>query len=69
MKCENDFCAFWDNNVCLRGDITISRRGVCKSCVYVMTDSEDLKRLREETKKTLDGCDEITKKLIEVASY
>ena len=33
MRCENDFCIYWDKNQCILKEITISKAGYCANFV------------------------------------
>lgn len=48
MKCENDFCIYWQDGECVLEDISIDIGGRCDDCIYVNIPEEQLKIARKE---------------------
>ena len=49
MRCENDFCIYWNDNKCILEEITINNAGICDDCILVNIEEDILKQKREET--------------------
>ena len=54
MKCENCFCVYWSDRICLLDEIEIGFAGMCESCIYINIDSEALDKIRAEQLKRLE---------------
>lgn len=48
MECENEFCIYEKDGICILDKISLDVQGSCKSCVYVNIDDE-LKKIKKKT--------------------
>ncbi len=49
MKCENVFCIYQKDGICLLGDIELDISGTCVSCILTKIPQELLTELKEQT--------------------
>lgn len=48
MQCENHFCIYWDNNLCILDKISLDVLGCCQNCIYVDIDDNILQTARKK---------------------
>ncbi len=49
MECENEFCIYEKDGICILDKISLDVQGSCKSCVYVNVDDDELKKIKKKT--------------------
>lgn len=47
MKCENNFCIYWNSDRCLLYEISLDVTGHCLECIYVELIENDLEKHRK----------------------
>ncbi len=53
MKCENNFCIYENNGVCLLNHIELDIQGQCKECIYVNVEDDELEIMKEKSRLNL----------------
>lgn len=48
MKCENNFCIYENNGLCILDNVELDFQGQCKECIYVDIEKEKLNYLKNE---------------------
>ena len=51
MKCENEFCIYWDKSKCTLDEVALDIVGQCTECIYPSIDKKALKKAKEKTRK------------------
>lgn len=46
MKCENDFCIYNDQEMCMLNFISLDTIGMCLDCITIDIDNEILKQAK-----------------------
>lgn len=54
MICENEFCLYWHDNVCVLKEVTLDIQGRCQNCIYVTISETVLDRERKKLFKLYD---------------
>lgn len=54
MNCENGFCIYCANDICILEKISIDSMGMCAECVYPDIDEKILKQAKEDLLKILE---------------
>ncbi len=54
MRCDYNFCIYWDNKNCILDEISINSSGQCDDCIVVDFDEDVLKQKRQELLEKLD---------------
>lgn len=49
MECENEFCIYENNGLCILDKISLDVQGSCKNCIYVNFDDNELKKIKKNT--------------------
>lgn len=47
MRCENYFCIYQENGLCILDDIELDIQGQCKDCTYLDFDEIELQKLKQ----------------------
>ncbi len=55
MNCENEFCIYQKNSLCLLESVEMDINGICTSCILVRIQQELLDKLKERTLKDIEG--------------
>lgn len=50
MKCENYFCIYENDGLCLLDSVALDILGQCKECIYINIEKEKLKELKEQSR-------------------
>ena len=48
MNCENEFCIYQEDGVCIRDDISLDITGQCIECIYVDLEDDVLKKAKQK---------------------
>ena len=48
MRCENDFCIYWEENECTLKEIAVNAAGLCDDCILVNIEQDFLKEKRKQ---------------------
>ncbi len=51
MKCENQFCIYWEKHQCILDEIELDEAGVCITCILVSLDDGVLETARNNARK------------------
>lgn len=54
MNCENKFCIYYENHVCILGTIDMNALGCCDSCIYIDLDESVLREARSKTREKFE---------------
>ena len=47
INCDNNFCIYWNHNVCTLDSISLNSQGFCSECIFVSISDKKLKYLRQ----------------------
>lgn len=50
MKCENYFCIYENNRLCLLDSVELDILGQCNECIYINIENEKLKKIKEQSR-------------------
>ena len=53
LPCENEFCIYQKQGVCILGSVHLDIQGKCTECLYVTVEEDTLDTLKEELLKKL----------------
>ncbi len=46
IRCENEFCIYYQEDHCILGEVFLDIQGNCSSCSYVEIEKDDLETKR-----------------------
>ena len=74
IRCENRFCIYWKNGLCILDRISLDQQGMCSECILIEMEELARKRAREtalnrwETEipqeQDISGCPSIGRKKV-----
>lgn len=53
MNCENSFCVYQEDGICVLREIELDIQGQCKDCIYVDIEEESLQKVKQIQRKRL----------------
>lgn len=73
LACGNQLCAYWSDDACILGKVSLDEQGSCIDCMTVELSEEFLARKRKELLEELDrreaGWRELDKRRTETGKF
>lgn len=53
LTCENEFCIYQKQGVCILNSVQLDMQGTCTDCIYINVEKDALNNLKEKLLKEL----------------
>lgn len=54
MRCDNQFCIYWDSGLCLLTAISLDAQGSCRDCIEITLPECILKAVRSASRRAVE---------------